>query len=102
MSPFTIIAEPNRRWILDQLQVSPASVNDLVEGSGMSQPAMSKHLRTLRDAGLVTSVAEGQKRVYHLNPTPLKALDEWLHPYRAFWSQKLDDLEAHLAGLEED
>jgi len=96
MSPFTILAEPNRRQILDRLVSGPASVNDLVATLKMSQPAVSKHLRVLREAGFVRVTPDGQKRLYRINPQPLMEVDEWLKPYREFWSGKLRSLEQHL------
>ncbi len=100
MSPFTTLAEPSRRQILDRLVAGPASVNDLVAALQMSQPAVSKHLRVLREAGFVTVTPEGKKRVYRINAEPLKAVDDWLQPYRKFWAGKLDSLERHLMERE--
>ena len=99
-SLYLAIAEPNRRWILDRLVETPCSVNELVRQSSMSQPAVSKHLRVLREAGLVEARPQGQKRVYHLNTKPMQALDAWLTPYRQIWSKRFDDLEHHLAEQE--
>jgi DNA-binding transcriptional ArsR family regulator len=96
MNTFTILAEPARRNILDAIRANPLTVNALVDEVGMSQPVVSKHLRILREAGLVTVQPEGQRRRYHINPEPLSELDDWLEPYRQFWVKKLDDLEAHL------
>ena len=95
METFEVLAEPNRRRILDLLLVE-RPVGDLVEGTGLSQPAVSKHLRVLRDAGLVEVRPVAQRRLYRVRPDPLRALDEWLAPYRALWSGRLDALEAHL------
>jgi len=100
MSPFTILAEPNRRQILNRLVSGPASVNDLVVKLKMSQPAVSKHLRVLREAGFVWVTPDGQKRLYRINPKPLMEVDEWLMPYRKFWSGKLDSLGQHLVEEE--
>ena len=99
MSPFAVLAEPNRRRLLDSLLGGPLPVNSLVESIGMSQPVVSKHLRILRDAGLVKVQADGQKRLYSLNAEPLVELDHWLEPYREFWSERLDALERHLDDL---
>jgi DNA-binding transcriptional ArsR family regulator len=96
MSPFTILAEPNRRQILDRLNSGPSSVNDLVATLKMSQPAVSKHLRVLREAGFVKVTPDGQRRLYRIHPKPLEEVYEWLKPYRKFWSDKLDSLEQHL------
>jgi DNA-binding transcriptional ArsR family regulator len=97
MTAFDVIAEPRRRQILDLLARGEQPVGELVRRLRMSQPAVSKHLRVLRDAGLVTSRVDAQRRRYRLNATPLAEIDRWLAPYRALWSRKLDDLEAHLA-----
>jgi DNA-binding transcriptional ArsR family regulator len=95
---FEVLAEPNRRRILDLLLVE-RPVGDLVEGTGLSQPAVSKHLRVLRDAGLVEVRPVAQRRLYRVRPEPLMALDEWLAPYRALWSGRLDALAAHLDAM---
>jgi len=98
VSPVTIevIAEPSRRQILDRLLRGEQPVNALVEQLGMAQPAVSKHLRILRDAGLVTARPDGQRRIYRLCPEPLMELDAWLEPYRHMWRTSLDQLEQHL------
>jgi DNA-binding transcriptional ArsR family regulator len=105
MSPaatFEILAEPNRRQILDLLRVADRPVGDLVEAMTVSQPAVSKHLRVLRQAGLVEVRTDGQRRIYRLRPEPLRAVDEWLRPYRAMWASRLDALEDHLDGMDDD
>ncbi len=96
MSPFTILAEPNRRLILDRLAASPASVNELATDLGLPQPTVSKHLRVLREADFVSVTPDAQRRVYRINPAPLQQVDEWLMTYRKFWSEQLDALERHL------
>ncbi|MEM8766767.1 MAG: metalloregulator ArsR/SmtB family transcription factor [Pseudomonadota bacterium] len=93
---FNAVAEPSRRALLELLLEGEVPVGDLASKSGMSQPVVSKHLRTLRDAGLVSVRPEGQRRLYRLEAQPLKALDDWLLPYRRFWSERLDALEAQL------
>jgi DNA-binding transcriptional ArsR family regulator len=93
---FSVIAEPRRREILDLLREGELPVGDLVDRLGLSQPAVSKHLRVLRDAGLVDVRPDGQRRLYRLQPGPLAELDEWLAPYRALWSRSLDRLDQHL------
>lgn len=98
MDPFTVLAEPTRRHILEQLAPRPCTVNSLVERLSISQPAASKHLRVLRESGFVSVRPEGQKRWYVLNPEPLKQVDAWLAQQRKFWSHQLDALEDHLAG----
>jgi len=96
MSTFTVLAEPNRRRLLGALLDGPRSVNELVQAIGMSQPVVSKHLKVLRDASLVTVIPAGQRRLYHLNAQPLSELDEWLTPFRAMWADRLDALTEHL------
>ncbi len=91
-----VIAEPSRRQILDELLNGEQPVNDLVARLSMSQPAVSKHLRVLRDAGLVAVRADGQRRLYRLRPESLIELDNWLEPYRQMWRSSLDKLEVHL------
>jgi DNA-binding transcriptional ArsR family regulator len=93
---FEVLAEPNRRRLLDLLRGGERPVGDLVQGLGASQPAVSKHLRVLRDAGLVEVRADGQRRLYRLRSEPLQEVDEWLTPYRVLWTTGLDALEAHL------
>lgn len=90
------IAEPTRRRILDAVRDGECSVGDLVEIVGMHQPGVSRHLKVLRDAGLVEVRREAQRRLYRLRPEPLKELDDWLEPYRAEWAHRLDALERHL------
>ena len=91
-----MIVEPTRRRILDVLRVRECSVNDLVAGLGMSQPAVSKHLKVLREAGVVTARTAAQQRIYRLEPGPFRELDAWLTPYRKLWSTHLDALAQHL------
>lgn len=93
---FEVLAEPHRRRILDLLRVRERSVGELVEQTALSQPGVSKHLRILREAGLVEVRQEAQKRWYRLRPEPLAEIDNWLEPYRQFWSDKLDALEKFL------
>jgi DNA-binding transcriptional ArsR family regulator len=95
-SAFQIIAEPNRRAILSLLASSEQSVGDIERQLGMPQPTVSKHLRVLREAGFVESRTDAQWRVYRLNPVPLMELDDWLAPFRRFWSRHVDALERHL------
>jgi len=90
------IAEPTRRRILDAVRVRERSVGDLVEHTGMHQPGVSRHLRILREAGLVTVRRDAQRRLYRLAPGPLKELAAWLEPYRAEWEGRIDALERHL------
>jgi DNA-binding transcriptional ArsR family regulator len=97
-STFELIADPTRRSILDLLRESERSVGDLVERIGLSQPGVSKHLRALREAGLVGVRRDAQRRVYRLEPQQLSEVDAWLRPYREFWAGRLDALEEHLDG----
>lgn len=98
---FEVLAEPNRRRILDLLRERDRQVNDLVDALRVSQPAVSKHLRVLRDAGLVEVRADAQRRIYRLRHEPLHELDNWLAPYRAQWAARLDALERHLDTMED-
>ena len=91
-----ILATPTRREILDALREGEQPVNELVRRVALSQPAVSKQLRLLRDAGLVTVRADGQRRIYRLRSEPLAELDDWLTPYRQLWETSLDKLEQHL------
>lgn len=96
MTTYAALAEPHRREILDLLRGGERSVSELVEPLGLTQPGVSKHLRVLREAGLVAARSEGRHRLYVLRPAPLAELDAWLEPYRAYWSDRLDALERHL------
>lgn len=91
-----VVAEPSRRQILDVLRGGERPVGDLVLELDLSQPAVSKHLRVLRDAGLVEARVDGQHRLYRLTPEPLAELDQWLAPYRRMWERSLDRLERQL------
>lgn len=99
-SAFAIIAEPNRRAILTLLASSERSVGELEQRLRMPQPSVSKHLRVLRDAGLVESRVDAQRRVYRLRPESLAEVDSWLAPFRRFWSAHVDKLERHLDRIE--
>ncbi|HEX2403907.1 MAG TPA: metalloregulator ArsR/SmtB family transcription factor [Acidimicrobiia bacterium] len=93
---FTVVAEPTRRRILDELRGNERSVGELVEAIAVSQPSVSKHLRVLRDAGFVSSRVDAQHRRYRLDPARLEEIDQWLAPYRTLWTRHLDALERHL------
>jgi DNA-binding transcriptional ArsR family regulator len=93
---FEVLAEPSRRRILDLLRAAERPVGELVRELGASQPAVSKHLRVLREAGLVEVRGDAQRRLYRIRPEPLRDIDEWLMPYRRLWSSRLDQLERHL------
>jgi DNA-binding transcriptional ArsR family regulator len=90
------LAEPNRRRIVELLQDGERSVGELVSGTGLAQPAVSKHLRVLKGAGLVEVRQQAQRRLYRIRPQPLAELDAWLEPYRKLWNERLDLLERHL------
>lgn len=100
--PFDVLAEPSRRRILDLLLERPHLVGELTDRLGLSQPGTSKHLRVLRDAGLVRVRQDAQRRWYELAPEPLAELDAWLAHYRHLWSGGLDALERHLDAMEDD
>jgi DNA-binding transcriptional ArsR family regulator len=102
MAAFEVLAEPSRRHILALLRDDERPVGELVDALGLSQPAVSKHLRVLRDAGLVTVRADAQRRMYRIRLEPLQAMDEWLAPYRAKWERHLDDLGHHLDTMKEE
>jgi DNA-binding transcriptional ArsR family regulator len=97
-----VLAEPNRRRILDLLLERERPVGELVANLELSQPAVSKHLRILREAGLVDARTEAQRRLYTVRPAPLKLIDDWLAPYRHIWATALDDLERHLDAMAAD
>jgi DNA-binding transcriptional ArsR family regulator len=96
MSTFTAIADPVRRQILALLMRGEQPAGTLVDALNLPQPNVSKHLKALRQAGLVQIRIDGPRRLYSLDPTPLAELDDWLAPYRAYWSHKLDALGDHL------
>lgn len=93
---FAVLAEPNRRRILDLLREGERPVGELVDALHVSQPAVSKHLRALREAGVVEARVDAQRRIYRLRPEPLGEVDAWLAPYRELWGGSLDALERHL------
>jgi DNA-binding transcriptional ArsR family regulator len=95
-STFEVLGEPRRREILDLLRGGERPVGELVDRLALTQPAVSKHLKVLREAGLVEVRRDAQRRWYRLRPGPLSEVDAWLEPYRALWSASLDDLERHL------
>ena len=94
------LAEPHRRRILDVLRAGEQPVTVLVDALSLSQPAVSKHLRVLREAGLVAVRPAHRQRLYRVRPEPLREVDAWLAPYRALWADRLDALEAHLDTME--
>jgi DNA-binding transcriptional ArsR family regulator len=96
VSTWTALADPHRRAVLELLRERPRAVGELVERLRLTQPGTSKHLRVLREAGLVSVRQDGQRRVYALRPAPIAELDAWLAPYRELWTDSLDALERHL------
>jgi DNA-binding transcriptional ArsR family regulator len=98
---FQLLAEPHRRRIVDLLRSGPRSVGDLVDATDASQPTVSRHLRLLREGGVVEARAEGQRRLYRVRPERFRELDAWLEPYRLLWSSRLDDLERHLDDMDD-
>jgi DNA-binding transcriptional ArsR family regulator len=96
MTAYAALAEPSRRQILDLLRGGERSVGYLVARLKLSQPGVSKHLKVLREAGLVEVRPDGRRRWYGLRAQPLAEVDRWLEPYRAYWSGRLDALERHL------
>lgn len=98
---FELLADPTRRRVLDELRKSECSVGELVQRLGMKQPAVSKQLRVLREAGLATVRVDAQRRIYRLSPDRLREVDDWLTPYRAFWEERLDALEQTLDSMED-
>src|SRR2546421_12857486 len=101
MMAFEALGEPNRRRILDLLRDGERPVGDLVQALAVSQPAVSKHLGVLRDAGLVEARVDAQRRLYRVRPDPLREIDDWIAPYRSMWTSSLDALERHLDDMDE-
>lgn len=96
---FAALAEPNRFRIVELLRAGPRSVNDIGEKLELAQPQVSKHLRVLKEAGLVDVEPRAQHRLYELRPAPLKAMHQWLERYRRLWEQRFDDLDAVLEEM---
>jgi DNA-binding transcriptional ArsR family regulator len=95
-STLQVLADPSRRAILDLLRDGERPVGDLVDRLAQSQPGVSRHLRVLREAGLVEVRPDGQRRLYRVRTEPLVELDRWLSSYRRLWTERLDALEGHL------
>ena len=100
LDAFTVVAEPTRRRILDELCKNESNVGELVTALGISQPTMSKHLKVLRETGFVSCRVAAQRRMYRIEASPLRELDDWLMPYRRLWAKHLDALERHLDSEE--
>jgi DNA-binding transcriptional ArsR family regulator len=98
---FNAVAEPRRRQILDVLAAGERSVNDLVERIGVAQPLVSKHLRVLREVGLVGVRDLGRQRLYSINGQPLKPIHDWVKNYERSWSQRFDRLDVVLEELKQ-
>ncbi|WP_306368429.1 helix-turn-helix transcriptional regulator [Nocardiopsis sp. CC223A] len=96
-----VVAEPHRRLILTLLLEGEKSAGEIVAALPLSQPGVSKHLKVLKDAGLVTVRRQARQRLYRLCPDPLREIDAWLTPFRDAWNERLDALETHLDGMEE-
>ena len=96
MNAFEVLAEPARRRILDLVREDEKSVGELVTSRAMSQPAVSKHLRVLREEGFVEARVDGQKRLYQMKPPALAEVEAWLEPYRRLWAERLDGLARYL------
>lgn len=102
MDPFAVLAAPSRRDILAELARSARSVNELADALRVAQPAVSKHLKVLREAGFVSCTGSAQQRIYQLEPAPFREVDAWLATYRRFWTRHLDALERFLDDKETD
>ncbi len=99
---FEVLAEPSRRAIMDLLLARERPVGELVSELHMSQPAVSRHLRVLREAGLVRVRIDAQRRLYRIEAAPLRGVDEWLAPYRRLWASRLDALGEHLDAMDDE
>ena len=96
LTTLSALADPNRFQIVELLRPGPKHVGEIEKRLKLQQPQVSKHLRVLREAGIVVSSVDAQRRIYELRPQPFRALDEWLERYRSYWDARLDDLETHL------
>ncbi len=95
----TVLAEPNRLRIIELLREHPRTVNEIVVALGLPQPLVSKHLRVLREAGMVQVRPRAQQRVYELRAAPFQELDSWVASFRQLWEGRLDNLDKHLQAL---
>ncbi len=96
MEALAALADPIRREIVETLLVAPEAAGSIASRFDVSRPAVSRHLRVLREAGLVSVERDAQRRVYHIEPGPLNEIDDWMTRYRKFWTTRLDALDAHL------
>lgn len=94
MDGFTALADPTRRRIVDLLADGERDAGSIAAGFDISKPAISRHLRVLREGGIIQVRQQAQRRIYSLRPDGLREIDRWLSRYRSFWSERLDDLEA--------
>ena len=94
--PFRAVADPTRRAILDRLRAGPQPVNGLAAAFSQSRPAISKHLKVLRESEIVSEERRGRERVYRLRPEALRGIDDWIETYRGFWQSNLDSLKHYL------
>jgi DNA-binding transcriptional ArsR family regulator len=101
VTSFALLADPTRRRLLDELRAGERSVGALVARLAISQPAVSKHLRVLREAGMVSVRVDAQRRIYRLDPDGLREVDEWLAPFRVCWQERLDAMERTLDTMED-
>lgn len=97
MEALAALADPVRRQLLELLAGGEVAAGDLAGRFPVSRPAISRHLRVLREAGLVTVRSDGKRRLYALDPRPLRQIDDWLEPYRDLWAQRLDALDTEIA-----
>ena len=97
MEALAALADPTRRQLVALLARGDLAAGELADRFPVSRPAVSRHLRVLREAGLVRSRVEGRRRLYTLDPRPLRELDDWLEPYRDLWAQRLDALDTEIA-----
>jgi DNA-binding transcriptional ArsR family regulator len=102
VNAFDVLAEPTRRQILDLVRDEERSVNELVFDLSMTQPAVSKHLRILRDSGFVRFRIDGQRRMYRVEPKAFIEVEDWLEPYRRMWEDRLDSLERYLDSVQRE
>ena len=100
MDTFTALSDPTRRRIIESLALGESSFGDLADKFDMSRPAVSQHLKALREAGIVTARAEAQSRIYRLTDNGLDEVEAWLGRVREFWNQRLDKLEELLVDAE--
>jgi DNA-binding transcriptional ArsR family regulator len=99
---FAALADPTRRRVVELLAERDRTAGELASAFTVSRPAVSRHLRVLRGAGLIRSRGDAQRRIYSLDPASLEEVDEWISSLRRFWTGRLDDLERHLAGRQKE